>query len=69
MAFAETFILQTFPSITARIFWMFGLNFLFVIPVTFLPTPPRCFALPRLLMDRPEMVRLPVKHYYASLPV
>ncbi len=34
---------------------------LFVIPVTFRPTPPRYLALPRRAMDLPARVRFPVK--------
>jgi hypothetical protein len=45
----------------ARTFCTLGLNFLFVMPVTFLPTPPRYFALPRLDMLLPATVFLPVK--------
>jgi hypothetical protein len=63
MALAETLILQTLPFTTARTLCIFGLNFLFVLPVTLLPTPPRYLALPRRAMLLPDMVRLPVKKH------
>jgi hypothetical protein len=61
IALAETLILQTVPLTTARTFWMFGLNLLLVMPVIFLPTPPRYLALPRLTMLLPKLVFFPVK--------
>jgi hypothetical protein len=61
MALAETLILQTLPSTMARTFWMFGLNLRLVTPVMFLPTPPRYLALPRLAIELPADVFLPVK--------
>ena len=61
IALAETLIRQILPSTTARTRWMFGLNFRLVIPVTFLPIPPRYFALPRREMLLPERVFFPVK--------
>ena len=42
---AHTFF--TTPSTTHRTFCRFGLNFRRLVPVIFLPTPPRYFALPR----------------------
>jgi hypothetical protein len=60
---AETLILQALPLTTTRIFWRFGLNFLLVTPVIFLPTPPRYLALPRRAMLLPLTVRLPVKKH------
>lgn len=60
MALAETLIRQTLPSITARTFWMFGLNLRLDIPVTLRPTPPRYLALPRRAMLLPDTVFLPV---------
>jgi hypothetical protein len=40
---------------------MFGLNLRAVTPVTFVPTPPRYFALPRCVTWLPKLVFLPVK--------
>src|SRR3954462_14211264 len=40
---------------------MFGLNLRAVIPVTFVPTPPRYLALPRWVIWFPKVVFLPVK--------
>src|SRR3954451_9499901 len=47
IALALTFTRTIWPSMTARTFWMFGLNVRAVMPVTLVPTPPRYFALPR----------------------
>ncbi len=60
MASVETLIRTTLPSMTARTLWIFGLNVRLVFDVTFRPTPPRYFALPRRLYRRPAVVFLPV---------
>src|SRR5687768_7399834 len=49
------------PSITARTFWRLGLNLRGDMPVILVPTPPRYFALPRMVFWRPMVVFLPVK--------
>ena len=60
MALADTFTRVTLPLTTARTFWMFGLKRLRVIPVIFLPTPPKYFALPRRTILFPKTVFFPV---------
>jgi hypothetical protein len=42
---------------------MFGLNDRLLMPVTFLPTPPRYLALPRRAIVLPVVVRFPVKQH------
>ena len=46
------------PTVT-RIRWRFGLNFRFVMPVIYVPTPPRYFALPRIVTWLPIEKPLP----------
>jgi hypothetical protein len=61
IALVLTLIRTIRPFTTARTFWMFGLNLRAVIPVTFVPTPPRYLALPRWVIWLPKVVFLPVK--------
>src|SRR4051794_6183060 len=61
IALVLTLIRTIRPSITARTFWILGLNLRAVIPVTFVPTPPRYLALPRWVIWLPKVVFLPVK--------
>ena len=60
MALAETLILQALPLTMARTFCRFGLNVRLLMLVIFLPTPPRYFAFPRRVIERPNRVFLPV---------
>src|SRR4051794_18190576 len=61
MALVLTLMRTIWPSITARTRWMFGRNLRAVMPVTFVPTPPRYLALPRCVIWLPKVVFLPVK--------
>src|SRR4051794_12009649 len=61
MALVLTLMRTIWPSTTARTFWMLGRNLRDVIPVTFVPTPPRYLALPRWVIWLPKVVFLPVK--------
>src|SRR6476646_935817 len=60
MALVLTLVRTIWPSITARTRWMFGRNLRAVMPVTFVPTPPRYLALPRWVIWLPKLVFLPV---------
>jgi len=61
IALALALTRTTLPSMTARTFCTLGLNFRFVLPVIFRPTPPRYLALPRCVYERPARVDFPVK--------
>src|SRR5205823_367461 len=58
IALVLTFTRTIRPSITARTFWIFGLNLRAVIPVTLVPTPPRYLAFPRWVIWLPKVVFL-----------
>lgn len=51
-------VLVPCPTVTRRR-WRFGLNFRREMPVTFVPTPPRYFALPRIVTVFPMENPLP----------
>lgn len=61
IALVETLIRFGLPSITAVTVCRFGLKVRRVHEVTFVPTPPRCLARPRIRILFPVVVRTPVK--------
>src|SRR6478672_454381 len=60
IALAVTLMRMILPFTRARTFWMFGRNLRAVMPVIFVPTPPRYLALPRWVIWLPKLVFLPV---------
>lgn len=64
----QTFIRRTVPFTSTRIFWMFGLTFRFVRPVTFSPTPPNRLASPLRATVIPRTVRFSqISHFRAMV--
>lgn len=60
-ALVDTLIRFGRPSITALTVWRLGLKVRPVQEVTFVPTPPRYLARPRVRILLPVVVRTPVK--------